>query len=53
MKPTLNTRKPILKLSNLDLRTFPIWEFASGEEGVDGRDETWVKPNAVKGMVAL
>ena len=46
MKPTLTTRKPILKLSNLDLRTFPIWEFALGEEGVEGRDETWVKPVA-------
>jgi hypothetical protein len=27
-----------------DLRTFSIWEFAIDEEGVEGQDETWVRP---------
>jgi hypothetical protein len=31
-------------LSLDDLATFPIWEFADDEEGLEGRDETWVRP---------
>jgi len=44
MPATLKTRKPVNELTIEDLRTFPIWEFASDEEGVEGQDETWVRP---------
>lgn len=44
MQVTLKTRKPVNKLTPEDLVTFPIWEFASDEEGVEGQDETWVRP---------
>lgn len=44
MPATLNTRKPIDKLAAADLKTFPIWEFATDEEDLPGRDETWVRP---------
>jgi hypothetical protein len=44
MKPTLASRKPIDSLTPEDFATFPIWEFAMDEEGVDGQDETWVRP---------
>jgi len=42
--PTLNTRKPVVKLKVSDFRTFPIWEFAIDEEGENGQDEKWVRP---------
>jgi hypothetical protein len=44
MKPTSSTRKPIDQLTPEDLRVFPIWEFAIDAEGLEGRDETWVRP---------
>jgi hypothetical protein len=44
MRRGLNTRKPIDQLKPQDLVAFPIWEFASDEEEVDGQDETWVRP---------
>jgi hypothetical protein len=31
-------------LELVDLETFPIWEYATDEESVPGRDETWVRP---------
>jgi hypothetical protein len=40
----LDTRKPIDRLISGDLVVFPIWEFATDEEDVEGRDETWVRP---------
>lgn len=40
----MKTRKPVDKLSANDLVAFPIWEFATDEEGLDGQDETWVQP---------
>lgn len=43
-RPTAETRKPIDQLTADDLLVFPIWEFATDEEGVEGRDETWVRP---------
>src|SRR5947208_8626918 len=43
MPPTRQTRKPIVELSLTDLEYFPIWEFATDEEGTVG-DETWVRP---------
>lgn len=44
--PSLATRKPIDDLTPEDIAAFPIWEFASDEEGVEGQDETWVRPVA-------
>ena|SRR2546429_4727031 len=44
MGVTLETRKPIDHLTTSDLSTFPVWEFALDEEGIEGRDETWVRP---------
>ncbi len=44
MAPTLKTRKPVVELSVEDLKVFPIWEYALDEEGIEGRDETWVRP---------
>jgi hypothetical protein len=44
MPPSLDTRKPVHMLTVADLEAFPVWEFASDEEDVEGMDETWVKP---------
>lgn len=44
MQVTVQTRKPVVKLTVRDLRVFPIWEYALGEEDVPGHDETWVRP---------
>jgi hypothetical protein len=44
MEPTKKTRKPACELTDLDMQTFPIWEFALDEEGVEEQDETWVRP---------
>lgn len=47
MAATLKTRKPVDQLKPSDFDVFPMWEFASDEEGDDDQDETWVRP--VKG----
>ncbi len=44
MTVTLKTRKPVDHLTASDLSTYPVWEFALDEEGIEGRDETWVRP---------
>jgi len=44
MPVTLKTRKPVVKLTASDLRTFPVWEYAIDEEGDGEQDETWVRP---------
>lgn len=44
MPATLKTRKPVVKLTVTDLRTFPVWEYAIDEEGDGDQDETWVRP---------
>jgi hypothetical protein len=44
MSPTNLTRKPVTELTAQDLETFHIWEYATDEEHVPGRDETWVRP---------
>lgn len=44
MPPSIATRKPIHRLTVEDLEVFPVWEFATDEEDVEGMDETWVKP---------
>jgi hypothetical protein len=41
---TLKTRKPVDKLLAEELDAFPVWEFATDEEGAPERDETWVRP---------
>src|ERR1039458_7061739 len=40
----MKIRKAVDKLTVADLVAFPIWEFAIDEEGVEGQDETWVRP---------
>jgi hypothetical protein len=46
MATTLATRKPIDQMTVGDLMDFPIWEFCLDEEGVEGMDETWLRPFA-------
>ena len=46
MAATIATRKPIDQITVPDLVEFPIWEFCLDEEGVEGMDETWVRPLA-------
>lgn len=43
---TLEDRKPAHLLTLMDVTNHPVWEFASDEEGVEGRDESWVRPVA-------
>jgi hypothetical protein len=50
MAVTLRTRKPIDSLSLKDLDAYPIWEFCIDEEGVEGQDETWVRPVKAKSI---
>src|SRR5215472_17505777 len=50
MAATLATRKPIDQITVADLVDFPIWEFCLDEEGVEGMDETWVRPLAAAAM---
>jgi hypothetical protein len=44
MPLSLASRKPIHRLTAPDLEAFPVWEFATDEEDIEGMDETWVKP---------
>src|ERR1700759_2673250 len=46
MAATIATRKPIDQITVADLVDFPIWESCLDEEGVEGMDETWVRPLA-------
>jgi hypothetical protein len=46
MTTTFETRKPIDTITADDLEAFPIWEYCLDEEGIDGMDETWVRPVA-------
>ncbi len=45
---SLETRKPATTLCLSDLSAYPVWEFADDEEGVEGRDESWVRPVDVR-----
>jgi hypothetical protein len=50
MMDTMNSPAPLLRkqvylLSPQDLIDYPIWEFCSDEEGVDGQDEATVRPS--------
>src|SRR2546428_2457275 len=44
MEISPDTRKPVDRLTPNDFSAFPIWEYALDEEGIEGRDETWVRP---------
>jgi hypothetical protein len=48
MATTVASRKPIDKITTKDLDAFPIWEFATDEEDIEGRDETWIRPVKAK-----
>jgi hypothetical protein len=48
MQSSLSTRKPVDKLRLTDITHYPVWEFATDEEGTPGQDETWVRPVATK-----
>src|SRR5215831_9399109 len=37
-------RKQVYELTAKDFSDYPIWEFCSDEEGVDGQDEATVRP---------
>jgi hypothetical protein len=39
-----DARRQVYELTPSDLKTFPVWEFASDEEDVDGQDEATVRP---------
>jgi len=41
---TPRTRKSISDLTQKDIQDFPVWEFATDDEAIEGRDETWVRP---------
>jgi hypothetical protein len=43
-KVNLKTRKPVDQLTLDDFTAYPVWEYATDEEGIRGRDETWVRP---------
>ncbi len=43
-EPNGNTRKPVHAITPADAAAFPIWEYATDEESLPGRDETWVRP---------
>lgn len=38
--------KPVDQLTPADLAKHPVWEYAHDEEGIEGQDETWVRPVA-------
>ena len=42
----MQSRKPVDKLTPTDFVAFPVWEYAIDEEGIAGRDETWVRPTS-------
>ncbi len=44
MPTTIGTRKPVEDLTTSDLEAFPVWEFATDEEGAEDQDETWINP---------
>ena len=50
MPPSTKTRKPAKDLTAADLMAFPVWEFALDEEGVEGQDESWVRPVPSKSL---
>lgn len=43
-EPNGRTRKPVDAITPADAADFPVWEYANDEEGLPGRDETWMRP---------
>jgi hypothetical protein len=41
----VHTRKPVDDLTLDDLAAYPVWEYATDEEGGEERDESWVRPS--------
>ena len=52
MAITLDSRKPVNRLTVADLDAYPIWEFAHDEEHIEERDETWVRPLAAQAIAS-
>jgi len=48
---TVPIRKSVTDLTLADLATSPVWQFALDEEGVEGQDETTVRPCSVDGAL--
>ena len=46
----MNIRKQCYDLILNDFETYPVWEFALDEEGVDGQDEATVRPCLTGGL---
>jgi hypothetical protein len=44
MNQRASMAKSVTGLSEADFLSFPVWEYATSEEGVLGQDETWVRP---------
>lgn len=36
--------KPFAEITLEDILEYPIWEYALDEEGVEGQDESWIRP---------
>jgi hypothetical protein len=41
---SVHARKSVLELTEEDIRSFPLWEYALDEEEREGQDETFVRP---------
>ena len=44
MTSNLSTRKTVYQVTREDFVTYPIWEWAIGEVGSEGEDESFVRP---------
>jgi len=44
-------RRQVYKLTPEDLNKFPVWEYATGEEGKAGQDEATVRPVKTSGAL--
>jgi hypothetical protein len=45
MLSNLSTRKTIYEVTRDDFATYPIWEWAIGDEDAEGQDESFVRPS--------
>nr|WP_295768973.1 hypothetical protein [Rhodoferax sp.] len=44
MTSSLSTRKTVYQVTREDFAVYPIWEWAIGEDGAEGEDESFVRP---------
>ncbi len=44
MASNLSTRKTVYQITREDFADFPVWEWAIGEGGAEGEDESFVRP---------